>query len=358
MAITALSTLSLARQTRGAIATMQAEQQVLQQEISTGRKHDVAGQVGSRTAGLLDLRNVRQDIAAYKDALQSQAARLTTMQDALGQVRTAATKVRDLALGVSGSGTGAAAATIDEAARDALKTVTSMLNASQSGRFLFAGTRFDQRPVQPAEEVAPSGLSPNQAVAQVLAAFGPVTSAADVDALIDGPNGLASLFNDGYDPDGDGVPDPGSFTGTFFQGSTQRVVSRAEADVPITYAVTAGDQPVRDLLMGLHLMSAIPNDSVPTDAYKRVAERGWQMVTSAMDRIVETQGILGLEEETVARTGDRLDIQSTLISTQIVRLEEADPYQTSLRLNTLQTQLEATFAITAKVGRLSLVDYL
>ena len=51
-------------------------------------------------------------------------------------------------------------------------------------------------------------------------------------------------------------------------------------------------------------------------------------------------------------------MQATLIATQVVRLEEADPYETSLRLNTLQTQLEASLSVTARISRLSLVDFL
>ena len=89
-----------------------------------------------------------------------------------------------------------------------------------------------------------------------------------------------------------------------------------------------------------------------------VAERGWQQLTSALDQLVEKQGVLGLEEEAVDRAGRQFDTQSTLISSQIVNLEEADPYETSLRLNTLQTQLEASFSVTSRISQLSLVNFM
>lgn len=352
MTVPTVSTLSLARQTRNGIRLMQVEMSMRQQELSTGRKIDVAGAIGSRTASLVDLRNARNEIVEFQTSIQTQASRLTTMQKAVEEVRAAVTKVRDLALGVSGSGSGPAAGAIDEAARDALQVVQSMLNTSQSGRFLFAGTRFDQKPVQPQDEVGPSGLSPAQAVAQTISGFPALTDAASVDAMIDGPGGLSAMFND-VDP-----TDPASFSNTFFHGSTTYVVGRAGNEMPVTYRVTAGDQAIRDLMQGLYMLAAVPDDSVPTGAYKRVAERGWQQLTGALDQLVEMQGVLGLEEEAVDRAERQYEVQKTLVSTQIVRLEEADPQETALRLNTLQTQLEASFAVTSRISTLSLVNFL
>ncbi|MFV3076850.1 flagellin [Niveispirillum fermenti] len=352
MTLSTVSTLSLARQIRNNVRQTQTEMQTLQQELSTGRRIDVAGSLGSRAAALLDLRNVRNEIGQFQTAMAAQASRMATMQDALSAMREATTKVRDLALAASGGGSETTMSVIDEAARDALRTVTNMLNSSMSGRFLFGGTRFDQTPIQAADQPAPSGLSPDGAVQQVLAGFGPITSAADVDALIDGPNGLTALFDDTR------VPAAGNFSNTFFHGSTDPVVARAEGSVTVTYGATAGDPAVRDMLKGLHLLNAIPAGSVPDAAYQRVAERAWGLINSATQQLTETQSILGLEEQTITRTQDRLAVEQTLVSTQIVRLEEADPYEATLRLDVLRNQLEATFAVTSNLGRLSLVNYL
>lgn len=352
MTLSTVSTLSLARQIRTNVRTTQTEMQTLQQELSTGRKIDVAGSLGSRAASLLDLRNVRNELDQFQTAMASQASRMATMQDALTAVRDATTKVRDLALTASGGTSETTAGVIDDAAKDALRTVTNMLNSSMSGRFLFGGTRFDVQPIQAANEVAPSGLSPNGAVQQVLTAFGPLTSAADVDAMIDGPNGLSALFDDTR------VPAAGNFSNTFFHGSTTPVVARAEGSVTVTYGATAGDQAVRDLLKGLHLLNAVPSDSVPDAAYNRLAERAWGLINGASEQLTETQSILGLEEQTIQRTADRLEVEQTLVSTQIVKLEEADPYDATLRLDVLRNQLEATFAVTSNLGKLSLVNYL
>ncbi|MFV3126436.1 flagellin [Niveispirillum sp. KHB5.9] len=82
------------------------------------------------------------------------------------------------------------------------------------------------------------------------------------------------------------------------------------------------------------------------------------MVGNAMEQLTEAQSILGLEEQTIQRMQDRLEVEQTLVSTQIVKLVEADPYDATLRLDVLRNQLEATFAVTSSLGKLSLANYL
>lgn len=355
MTMIRVSTMSLARQTRNNVALMQSEMMKLQQELSTGSKIDVAGENGSRTATLLNLRNTIDEIEQFNVNLTSQSARLATMQEALTQARTAAQTVRDLALAASGSQSETSNATISGAATDAIKTITNMLNSSQSGRFLFAGTRFDQQPLQQPDSAAASGLSPNDAMAQVITAFGgtaALTSAADVDALIDGPNGISALFNDTH------VPAAGNYSNTFFNGSTTPVVGRVDGDVTISYDATAGDQGVRDLMQGLYMLSSIPSGGVTEEAYQQLSARSMELINSGLEKLTQSQSLLGLNEQTVARTQDNMKVQKGLVNNQIVKLEEADPYESSLRLDVLKTQLESTFSVTASLGKMSLINYL
>ncbi|MQP64692.1 hypothetical protein GE253_04955 [Niveispirillum sp. SYP-B3756] len=355
MTMIRVSTLSMARQTRNNVAQMQGEMMKLQQEQASGTKMDVAGENGSRTATLISLRNTIDEINQFDTNMTGQAARLSTMQEALTQARASAQTIRDLALAASGSQSQTSNATIKGAATDAIKAITNMLNSSQSGRFLFGGTRFDQQPLQQPDAVAASGLSPNAAVTQVINAFGgtaALTSPAQVDALIDGPNGIGALFNDTR------VPAAGNYANTFFNGSTAPVVGRVEGSVTITYNATAGDQSVRDMMQGLYMLSAVRAEDVPDEAYQQLAGRAMKLINSGLEKLTQTQSLLGLNEQTVSTTQENLRVQKGLVNNQIVKLEEADPYESSLRLTVLKTQLEATFSVTASLGKLSLMNYL
>jgi flagellar hook-associated protein 3 FlgL len=46
------------------------------------------------------------------------------------------------------------------------------------------------------------------------------------------------------------------------------------------------------------------------------------------------------------------------LNNQVADLEAADPYETAMRLSQLQTQLEATFSITARMNELTLTKFL
>lgn len=347
MSMSSISTLSLARQVRNNVRTTQSEMATLQQELSTGRKIDVAGSLGSGTASLLALRNSYSEIELFKTQMTAQAARLRTMQEAMTAVRNAATVVSDLALTASGLVSDTTSATIDDAAKNAISTITNMLNSSISGRFLFGGVAFDKQPVQGPDQAlaAPSpfaGQTPTGLVTAAIAALPPVTDAASADAMV---NAMDTWFET-------------NFNDIFFHGSTDPVVARAEGSVTITYGATAGDPAVKDMMKGLYLLATIPSESVNDAAYQQVAKRAWGLISSSTAQMTETQSKLGLEEQQVELTQSRLDVQKTLVNGQIVVLEEADPYEATLRLDVLKNQLEATFAMTASIGRLSLVNYL
>ena len=51
-------------------------------------------------------------------------------------------------------------------------------------------------------------------------------------------------------------------------------------------------------------------------------------------------------------------MQIDIIATHIGALEAVDPYEASTRVSTLMTQIETSYALTARIQRLSLLNYL
>lgn len=306
----------------------------------------------------MDLRNARLESQTYMDAVAAQAGRLGQMQGAMTQMRGIAQAVRDIALSAAGGNNRLAGEQVDTAARDALETLTGFLNASQSGRFLFAGTAMDVKPFVDPSEPGPSGIAPFDAVADLVAGFGPIATAADVDALLDGPDGLAALFADTKDADADTVPDADTYSTSFYRGSAAPVRGRAGPEQEVAYGVTGADPAFRDLLMGLHALAALRLEDMPEAAYLHAADRGWRLVDRGIQGLLKLQGDMGVQEEALSRAQLQHETEIAILETRIVRMEEADPFDTSVRLSTLQSQLEATFAMTSRIARLSLVNYL
>jgi flagellar hook-associated protein 3 FlgL len=53
-----------------------------------------------------------------------------------------------------------------------------------------------------------------------------------------------------------------------------------------------------------------------------------------------------------------MEAQISILTTQINNLEVVDPFDASLRVTTLATQLETAYALTARLQNLRLVNYL
>ncbi len=53
-----------------------------------------------------------------------------------------------------------------------------------------------------------------------------------------------------------------------------------------------------------------------------------------------------------------MSLQITIMTEHVNLLEGVDPYEASSRVNALLTQVETAYALTARLQRLSLINYL
>ncbi len=67
---------------------------------------------------------------------------------------------------------------------------------------------------------------------------------------------------------------------------------------------------------------------------------------------------LGISEARVKKANTSLQAQIKLINTHITDLEGVDTYEASTRMNTLLTQVETSYTLTARIQRFSLIDFL
>ncbi|MGL4397205.1 MAG: flagellin, partial [Hyphomicrobium sp.] len=65
-----------------------------------------------------------------------------------------------------------------------------------------------------------------------------------------------------------------------------------------------------------------------------------------------------LSQERTALATERMSIQMDIISTHVGKLESVDPAEVSVRVTALMTQIETSYALTARLHQLSLVNYL
>jgi flagellar hook-associated protein 3 FlgL len=346
-----ISTLASHLQLNSSIRSLQSQLMDAQKEISTGRKADLVAALRDRAAEDVDLRNALNDVIEFKGTTDIVASRMDTMQAALGGVRDIADQMRSTALT---SRDAVSRRYLQGAAATALDRINSFLNAEVAGRNLFSGIQTNLAPMQAATAVnAASGLSPQQAVSQVIANLGPITDAASALAVANGPDGISSIFSDTNSNANL------NYSTTFYNGaSTGSVTARLDHGYQIDYGVRADNPAFRELQQGLSMLANVPFGSIPDDAYAAWQDEAVKHISAGFQGAIDVSAELGFKQSVVADASTRHDAMIAQLNNQVANLEAADPFQTSLRLSQLQTQLEATFSITARMNELSLTKFL
>ena len=70
------------------------------------------------------------------------------------------------------------------------------------------------------------------------------------------------------------------------------------------------------------------------------------------------QSKLGGYQQAVTNSTSRMKIQSDLMSNQLSNLEQMDPYSAATKINSLMTQLNTAYALTAQIQKLSILNYI
>ncbi|KAF0674642.1 flagellin N-terminal helical domain-containing protein [Profundibacterium mesophilum] len=326
-------------------------------EVSTGLMSDPYKSIGIRSAEALGLRarmDRNEGLMVANTVLQS---RLDLTAETLGAIRETGQEVLDLAVANRGARAGTLGA-IQGLARQALEQITSQLNTGYNGAQLFAGIAVDATPVQRYGEVnAGTGRAPKDVIDEVIG--GGIASAADAAAKIAEIEGIFA----------DADPDPArNFEATFYNGAPRldasgapvpRLQTRIEENETLEYGVQANDQGFRDLIRGLSMLAGTDAQSIADDgAYEAWTSSAVDAMASGLADVLQSEVKLGSQQKTLDFTIRAQTDRSDLYNSQILSLEGVDTYEAATRVAQLQTQLEATYSITARLSRLSFANYM
>jgi flagellar hook-associated protein 3 FlgL len=353
-----VSTMQFSQFNRQFVSRATTELQRAGQEVATGRKADIFADLGPRAASTLTLRAREEDTQAYKKANGILENKLQAMLTSLEAVRESVDSVFQSALiNVARPVNGASA--LQGQARASLEVVIATMNISFDGDALFSGTASDRPPLTRWSEVNPdTGLSPEAVLQSIVTS--PPTTAAEAQTMIDDIN---AVFDSAY------ATDPNAnFEATFYNGTPEldgsgqpenRVSARIEAGLALDYGVQANDQPFRDMLKGLAML-AVTDVSKITDeaAYSTWMAEATETLNLGSQGALESSATTGFNQQVVSTAQKRLDALSLVQRMQISNYESVDPYEAVNRMTNLETQLQASYQVTARLGGLSILNFL
>lgn len=350
MKTTSVSTAAIANVQRQAILKAQNELATTQKEITSGRLADVGLALGSRTREVVSLRSEHARLSTMVSTNQIATSRLETSQVTLDHLRDTADEFLGALVAV-GKGTGGAQ-TLQQSAAENLKGLVASLNASSGGQYLFAGINADTAPMADYFS-APATSASKQAVDDAfVAAFGVAQgdpgagaiSATDMQNFLDGP--FKALF------------DEPQWSATWSAASSQNMQSRISSTEMADTSANANEQAVKKLAMAYTMVADLGADKLGAETFRVVAETATRLMSEGIQEVTALQGRLGAAQGRIAQTNERMSMQIDLIANDIGSLENVDPYEAATRVTTLMTQLETGYALTARIQRLSILNYL
>lgn len=305
----------------------------LTQEMTTGLKRDPAKHLSGDVGALTGIDSALARLGAYSRAANDHALFTGAMQSALGAVQDLTTDLVPSLLAVTSTGNTGSMAVVSREAGQAFRTVVSLYNTRLGDRALFAGDQTSTTPLVPADQI----------LQQMQTAVSGALTVQDAEAALD-------LW----------LNSPTGFVATAYQGGA------ALSDVSIgpgqsaLVDITAADPAMRETLKGLGMAALLQQGLFTGDPPLQAAliQRSGEVLAAGQNSRALMAGRLGTAE---GQIDDALSRNAAEVSAlQIARLSlvSADPYDAAARLQEAQGQLETLYTLTARLSRLSLVDFL
>ncbi|MEZ5777416.1 MAG: flagellin [Paracoccaceae bacterium] len=306
-------------------------------ELTTGVKSDLAGAVSGDFRALSAIDHSLKTLKAHRTAAAEAELFAGTLQTALG---TAEELAEGLAPGLLIAATSASPALVDTAALDArqkFEAAISALNTRIADRYLLSGDATDRKPISDARVILGS----------LSAAVAGQTTAA----------GLASAVSAWFDA----VPGGGGYLDTAYGGSpTPLAPFDLAPGESVTLGATAADPALRRLLEGFALGALVSEGALSGDPSGRAAlvKTSAETLLASASQIADLRAAVGSAEARISSAATRNSAESAALEIARGGIVAADPYETASALETIRTQIETLYTLTARLSRLSLADHL
>jgi flagellar hook-associated protein 3 FlgL len=327
------------RQNQSALAKAQVE-------LSTQRHSDVLQKLGGQTG-----RNIRwhAELTSVESAIQANSlhdTRANVTQTSLQVVTTlAADFLNNL---ISSRGAEGGQGIIQGQAKNTLAMLRDALNVDIDGFFLFGGRNQTSPPML--EFTGSAGEAQFDSLFQT--EFG--VAQTDPAVLNISPTQLQTFLD-------------GNLASMFLSPSWETYVSTATSQNITAYVgngekldilSNANEEPIRQLYAALTAITEISSGELNDATFKSLVDAAASKVSSAVQGLADIQSRVGLNQKSLEEANNQLKTRKSWLNEAILKTESVDTYEVATRINGLMTQLEASYSVTSRLSRISLLNYL
>lgn len=303
-------------------------------ELSSGNASDLVRANNGDTARLSAVDNRLKILSSLQFMTAETEQTLSTMQTALTNLDTQRSALAEPLILINAGSTELQMTEASRASRDRFDGLISTLNTRLGDDSLFAGKAVNQA----------AFTSPDLIVADIVTQIGGATETSTIVAAID------AWFDDPV----------GGFATFGYTGDTgDQVTRRLDAATQVTIDVRADDPGIKSVLRGA-VYAAVTAELGGLDKQTRseLLFAGGVQLQSAASEIAQVQGRLGFVESEVERFAVSQASEQSALNIARNLMTRADPFETASKLQAVQAQLETHYAMTARLSRLSLAEYL
>jgi flagellar hook-associated protein 3 FlgL len=275
-----------------------------QLKIASGRQSENYSGVARDSRRLINVESSHIRTTQYIENNSMVEQRLQKMETSISQIFDVLSQFKTLLInGLNASNASDLAMPVQ--AQSFLDEVTALLNVQEDGRYLFAGSRTDTRPV-------------------------------DLSAL---PGAYA-------------VPTADGDSLGYYQGDTTLLSVRADETYTIGYGVHAGEEGFERAIRGLDLMVK----SAPGD--RDAMEHALDIVNAAITDVSDIRTRVGAARSALENVNQRHQDFLLFAEKTISDIENVDVTQVITQMNADQVAVEASFTVIARLSQLNLSSYL
>ena len=301
--MTRISTYGHLNATLANVMRLQSEVAEATSRNSSGLRSETYQGLGSDSQRVLNLEGQLTHSQQYVQQGEIVLSRVETMYDAVTDMIDVLGKYQSL-LSTAMSGNMAEDAGLNNQSQNYLDSFVDLVNTRLSGRYLFAGDRTDTAPVD-----------------------------------------LSGYAAQTY---------PSTASTDYYRGDGAVATFKASDDKTISYGVTADQDAFEKAIRALSLGANATEDPADEDA---MAE-AFDLVNEALDSLLATQTRLSAASTDLDWEMDVQMEAQVRLEAFISEIKQVDVAEAVTRMETLQTQLEASYAAISRINDMNLFDYL
>jgi len=304
-------------------------------ELSTGKTSNISQRFSGDFTVISGIENSLKSLHTYVTSAKEAANFSTAMQTALGFVQDQTTSAASSLMLTSNSASLTQIQNTAVDVRQKFDAVVSSLNTQIGGRSIFAGTATNK----------PAIASASDMIIDLQTAIAGQTTAAGIEAAV----------NTWFD-----TPSGGYETTGYLGSSTKLAPFKIGTDQNVSVSFTASDTTLRDTLKGLALAALVSEGALSGNISEQalLLKNAGTSLLSVGENQTGMRANIGTAQANIDTVIAHSAAEISALDITKAKLLSVDPYESASELEAVQTQLETLYALTARISRLSLVDFL